>query len=386
MPGRRRRRYRGPLSATLGSQQGVEEPRRLRRIDPLYRGFSGSFVDLLKGKKMEINGGVQRQSILGFLKEKGFDEKCMGQMLQKCKHLEFTEAERAQENWKYFEDIGIPRRKLPALIRKCPKLLVLGLDERLKPTVECLKALSKKPKEVTSAILKFPYILSHSVEEKLCPLLAFFQALGIPEAEVGKLIMLNPRLISYSIELKLLPVVDFLTGLVSNKEGAVGRILVKNPYIMGYSIEKRLRPTADFLRSIGLKEEGLQRVAMTFPQVLCRDAEKTLRPNLEFLRTSGLGPSQIAKLVAGFPPVLVKSIKNSLEPRIRFLVHVMGRNVDELAEYPEFFQHGLKKRIEFRYRLMSYKQEENCSLVDIFECNQKKFALRFGLPSIATPF
>lgn len=90
-------------------------------------------------------------------------------------------------------------------------------------------------------------------------------------------------------------------------------------------------------------------------------------------------------MVAGFPPVLIKRIKNSLLPRIRFLVHVMGRNLDEVAEYPEFFQHGLKKRLQFRYRLMAYKQEQSCRLVDIFECNDKKFALRFGLPSIDTP-
>ncbi|KAE8729577.1 putative Pentatricopeptide repeat superfamily protein [Hibiscus syriacus] len=184
------------------------------------------------------------------------------------------------------------------------------------------------------------------MEEKLCPLLAFFQALGVPEKQPGKMILLNPRLISYSIESKLTEIVYLLATLGLTRDGMIGKILAKYPFIMGYSVDKRLRPISEFLKSIVLSVTDLQTVTMNFPEVLCRDVSKI--------------------------------IKNSLEPRIRFLVDVMGRQTDKLANYPDFFQHGLKKRIELRHRLLEEKGV-NCSPSEMLDCNQKKFLLKFGL-------
>ncbi|CAI9780496.1 unnamed protein product [Fraxinus pennsylvanica] len=146
---------------------------------------------------------------------------------------------------------------------------------------------------------------------------------------------------------------------------------------MGYSVEKRLQPTLDFLKSLGLTETHLQNVALNFPEVLCRDANKILSPNVTYLRTHGFESRQIAALVAGYPLVLIKSTTNSLGPRIKFLEQVMGRRIDEAAEYPDFFKHGLKKRLELRQRLLKQKNL-TCSLSEMLDCNQKKFLLKFG--------
>ncbi|KAL5562287.1 hypothetical protein UlMin_032034 [Ulmus minor] len=319
-----------------------------------------------------------QNGIMWFFRDKGFDDKSINEMFKKCKRLEGVHRESASENWAYLKSIGIQERKLPYVISKCPKILTLGLNEKLVPTVECLTTLETKPGEVASAIAKFPHILSHSVEEKLCPLLAFFQALGIPEKQLGKMILLNPRLISYSIETKLTALVEFLASLGLAKDGVIGKVLVKNPFIMGYSVDNRLRPTAEFLKSIGLNESGLQNVALNFPEVLCRDANKVLKANFAYLQSSGFGDGQIATLVTGYPPILIKSIKNSIEPRIRFLVEKMGKQIDEVTDFPDFFRYGLKKRVELRHKLLKHKQVE-CSLNEMLDCNQKKFQMKFGL-------
>lgn len=332
---------------------------------------------ILLGGVMEICSSQHGSSIMWFFKDRGFDDKSIHEMFNKCKRLEVAQRERASENWAYLKSIGIHERKLPSLVSKCPKILTLGLHEKLVPMVECLSTLATKPNEVASAIVKFPHILSHSVEEKLCPLLAFFQALGVPEKQLGKMILLNPRLISYSIESKLTEIADFLASLGLARDGMVGKVMAKNPFIMGYSVQKRLRPTSEFLRSIVLAEHDLQTVAMNFPEVLCRDVNKVLSPNLAYLKRCGFGDGQIATLVTGFPPILIKSVQNSLEPRIRFLVEVMGRPIDEVTDYPDFFRHGLKKRLELRHKFL--KQENiACSLREMLECNQKKFLMKFG--------
>ncbi|XAR70827.1 hypothetical protein NMG60_11027834 [Bertholletia excelsa] len=320
----------------------------------------------------------QDSSFMWFFKDKGFDDKSIHEMLKRCKCLKGVQRERAHEKWDYLRSIGIQERKLPSIVKKCPKILTLDLDEKLVPMVQCLATLETKPGEVASAISKFPCILFHSVEEKLCPLLAFFQALGVPEKKIGKILLLNPRIISYSIESKLSQIVDFLGSLGLTKEGMIGKILVKHPFIMGYSVDKRLKPTSEFLKFIGLTELDLQKVVLNFPEVLCRDVNKILRPNFDYLKRCGFHGGQIAALVTGYPPILIKSIDNSLEPRIRLLVEVMGRRIEEVVEYPDFFRHPLKKRVEPRQKLLKQKKI-CCSLSEMLDCNQKKFLLKFGL-------
>ncbi|XP_059647338.1 transcription termination factor MTERF6, chloroplastic/mitochondrial isoform X2 [Cornus florida] len=326
---------------------------------------------------MEISNS-HNGSIMWFFKDRGFDDKSIHEMFKKCKRLEGAERERASENWTYLRSIGIQERKLPSIVLKCPKILTIGLSEKLVPMVQCLATLGTKSSYVASAITKFPHILSHSVEEKLCPLLAFFEALGVPEKQLGKMLLVNPRIISYSIESKLSQIVDFLASLGLTKEGMIGKVLVKNPFIMGYSVDKRLRPTLEFLKSVGLMELDLQRVAIGFSEVLCRDVDKILRPNLTYLRGCGFKDRQIAALVTGYPPILFKSISNSLEPRIRFLVEVMGRQIDEVVDYPDFFRHGLKKRLEMRQKFLK-QRNIYCSLSEMLDCNQKKFLTKFGV-------
>ncbi|KAK8916830.1 hypothetical protein KSP39_PZI023051 [Platanthera zijinensis] len=322
--------------------------------------------------------GNNQNEILRFLKSKGFDDENIERMSKRCKYLECIERERACEVWDYMRTIGIPERKMLHLISKCPKILTLSLNEKLVPLVQCLSTLGTKSDEVATAITKFPHILFHSVEEKLCPLLALFQTIGISEKQMGKLILVNPRLISYSIDTKYAEMLDFLASLGLKRKGAINKILLKNSSIMGYSVVNRLRPTAEFLKSVGLNELDIQRVVVGFPEILCRDAEKILKPNLEFLQQSGFNNEQIRLLVTGYPPILIKSTRNSLQPRIKFLVEEMGRELGEVADYPEFFRHGLKRSLEFRHRLLRLNKID-CSLFEMLECKHKKFLAKFGL-------
>ncbi|KAL1556907.1 putative Pentatricopeptide repeat superfamily protein [Salvia divinorum] len=192
------------------------------------------------------------------------------------------------------------------------------------------------------------------------------------------MILLNPRIIRYSIESKLSQMVEFLADLGLYKEWMIGKVLVKHLFIMGYNVEKRLRPTCEFLRSLGLTGSQLQSAAINFPEILCWDVDKTLRSNVLYLESRGFRPSQIAAVVGGYPPVLIKSARNSLGPRIKFLEQVMGRQINEVVDYPKFFRHGLKGKLASRKKLLTRKGVE-CSLTEMLECNHKKFLLKFGM-------
>ncbi|RRT76029.1 hypothetical protein B296_00024301 [Ensete ventricosum] len=116
-----------------------------------------------------------------------------------------------------------------------PKILTMGLNQKLVPTVLCGQPWDQSREKWPSAITKFPNIFSRSVEEKLCPLLAFFQMLGISEKQPGKMLLLNPRLISCSVETKLTQITDFLACIGLDKER-----LIEYPEFFRHGIKKSL--------------------------------------------------------------------------------------------------------------------------------------------------
>ncbi|KAG6399438.1 hypothetical protein SASPL_140919 [Salvia splendens] len=319
---------------------------------------------------METSSGI-----MWFFKDRGFDDKSIHDMFNKCRPLEVVDREIASETWDYLRSTGIPGGKLSMVVRKCPEILTLDLHDKLVPMIQCLATLESRPKEVASAIAKFPHILLHSLEEKLCPLLGFFEVLGAPEQQIGKLILLNPIIVSYSIESKLSRLVDFLASLGLSKDGMVGRFVAKHPFITRYSVEKRLRPACEFLRSLGLTEPQLQRAAMNFPEVLCRDVNRVLRYNVMYLESCGFSSSQLAAVVAGYPLVMINSVSKLLRPRIKFLKEAMGRSIDEIAEYPGFFRHDIR-RLKSRQKLLTQNGVE-CSLSEMLDCKHKRFLLKF---------
>lgn len=174
---------------------------------------------------MATDGEKPNNEITPFLKSKGFDEKAIQELFNKCKALQHADSKNGAANWDYLTTIGIQERKLPHVISKCPKILTLDHEERLVPTVQCLLTLGSKPGDVGAAVVKFPNILCHSVDEKLCPLLAFFQSLGVSDKQIGKLLLFNPRLVSYSIETKFSKVVEFLASLGFDKGEHIGILL-----------------------------------------------------------------------------------------------------------------------------------------------------------------
>ncbi|KAK4341221.1 hypothetical protein RND71_039722 [Anisodus tanguticus] len=56
----------------------------------------------------------------------------------------------------------------------------------------------------------------------------------------------------------------------------------------------------------------------------------------------------------------------------------MGRQLDEVVDYPDYFRHSLKRRLESRQKLLMRKNI-SCTLSEMLDCNQKKFLFKFGL-------
>ncbi|URE20116.1 mTERF [Musa troglodytarum] len=132
--------------------------------------------------------------------------------------------------------------------------------------------------------------------------------------------------------------------------------------ILTLCFNQKLVPTVRCLAILGSKPGEV----VKFPHIFSHTLEEKLCPLLlAFFRMLGTSEKQLVST-------------NPWNPNIRFLVVDMGREVHEIVEYPEFFQHGIEKSLEFRHKLLKQKSI-HCSLSEMLSCNQKKFIAKYGL-------
>ncbi|EFJ33810.1 hypothetical protein SELMODRAFT_83040 [Selaginella moellendorffii] len=338
------------------------------------------------------SGSAAASALAQFLRSKGVREECIDRMVDRCNSSgrfpgsvdsPSATADVMQPTWSYLESIVVPKRKVTSVVARCPPLLMMPLEERLKPMVMFLQTMGLKREDIAKTINRYPSIFMHSVEEKLCPLLAFLEgAAGVRPERIGKLLVLCPRLLSYSIDQKLRPMVDFLCGLGVEPGHELGKLVCSYPNIFGYSIENRLQVTVEYLRQLGLSKNDLKKIIVCYPHIICR-AEKALEPAVNYLLTAGLSAGQITTLVAGFPPILVKSVKRSIQPKVEFLMRDMGRGLEEAVEFPAYFGHSLNRKIGPRHKKL--KDQGAIPLHAMLNCNKKKFTSKFFPEEVTAP-
>lgn len=72
-------------------------------------------------------------------------------------------------------------------------------------------------------------------------------------------------------------------------------------------------------------------------------------------------------MVRRFPPIFCYSSDQNLSPKLDYLVGAMGRELDEVRNFPQYFSYSLEKRIRRRHEA----------------CEQR--GVRFTLPALLRP-
>lgn len=77
-----------------------------------------------------------------------------------------------------------------------------------------------------------------------------------------------------------------------------------------------------------------------------------------------------------FPPLLTYGPK-VVEPKLDFLVNEMGRNVQELEDFPSFLSCDFELRIAKRYKILKRRGRTDLSLEEMFRCSDRVFATKY---------
>ncbi|KAJ1382184.1 Transcription termination factor, mitochondrial/chloroplastic [Sesbania bispinosa] len=308
----------------------------------------------------------------------------------------------------FFENIGIPRNRIPNIILGFPPILLWNLQV-LKTRVLALKEIDIVDKDYARLMLTYPWVLSTSIQENYEEVLEFLYTEKVPMTWIDHAIKSQPHLLGCSpstLKLMLdqfaelgvqgkkldqviakspqlllrkprdfLQVVLFFENMDFDKE-TIGRILARCPEIFAASISKTLQRKIEFLSGVGVSKTYLPVVIRKYPELLVSDIDKTLLQRIMYLMNLGISEKEIAFMVRTFSPLLGYSIEEVLRPKIEFLVNSMERPVRDVVDYPRYFSYSLEKKIKPRYWVLKGRNIE-CSLKDMLGKNDEEFAAEY---------
>ncbi|KAK3195562.1 hypothetical protein Dsin_026872 [Dipteronia sinensis] len=190
--------------------------------------------------------------------------------------------------------------------------------------------------------LPSPQVVQHCLST-----IDFLKSRGLHDTDFSRLAYLCPQLFDLNFDSsEIEPVLDFLiTDLQASIQERRG-LVVNCPQILFSNVEYCLQPTLSYLRKLGVKKLN---VPSTLNAHLLNTRVEKLRKTLRFLRSIGLSHEEAAGFSSRMPAIFGYDIEDNLRIKFEFLVYEMGRSLEELKEFPQYFGFSLGKRIEPRH-------------------------------------
>ncbi|KAI8003837.1 hypothetical protein LOK49_LG08G00214 [Camellia lanceoleosa] len=209
-------------------------------------------------------------------------------------------------------------------------------------------------------VTQYPYFLGMRVGTMIKPLVDYLVLLGLPKKIIARMLEKRAYILGYDLEETVKPNVDCLISFGIRRE-ALASIIAQYPQIIGLPLKAKLS-TQQYFFNLKLKidPDGFAQVIERMPQI--------------FLVGRGIPVEDVGKMVVNCPQLVAVQVglmKNSYY----FFKSEMGRPVNELVEFPEYFTYSLESRIKPRYQKLKGKGIR-CSLAWFLNCSDKRFEER----------
>ncbi|KAG9441124.1 hypothetical protein H6P81_016978 [Aristolochia fimbriata] len=232
----------------------------------------------------------------------------------------------------FLQGFGLSGSELGLMVSKNPKLLTVGLSEKLVPCIEVLRSLLANDNKAIVQVLKAcKWITYKDPRIRLLPNITFLKSCGIVGSQLTMLLKRQPVLFAMS-KSKL----DELVNKVLKMGVPVSsRMFVYALYTLSCISPETLQQKFELLQSYGYSDEDLRYVFQVAPSVL-RTSEKKLVSALDFFtKVVGIEHSHLVKC----PSYLMHGLEKRTIPRYKVFQILRSKML-------------LKKEPSFRYVLM----------------------------------
>lgn len=202
----------------------------------------------------------------------------------------------------------------------------------------------------TRALALHPSLRAAS-PESIHSVISFLLSKGIQHKDLGRILGMCPRVLTSSVNKDLVPVFTFLSRDLKIPDSYFCRVIRKCPRFLVSDVQDQLQPALIYLQRLGFK--NVTALAFHDPVLFVSSVENTLMPKLHHLMGLGLSREEAIRMVLRCPSLLTFSIENNFKPKYDYFVNEMGRGLEELKEFPQYFAFSLEKRIKLRHREMA---------------------------------
>ncbi|XP_071738275.1 transcription termination factor MTERF4, chloroplastic [Rutidosis leptorrhynchoides] len=315
----------------------------------------------------------------------------------------------------YLGKLGVKRSTLTDFLRRYPQVLHASVVVDLAPVVKYLEGMDIKPNDIPRVLEKYPEVLGYKLEGTMSTSVAYLVGIGVARREIGGVLTRYPEILGMRVGRVIKPFVEYL-GSLGIPTLAVARLIEQRPHILGFGLEDKIKPNVKFLTEFGVRETSISSVIAQYPEILGLDLGSRLQKqqsffnsvidfnredfgkviekmpqivsltnapvvkHVDFLKACGFSLDQVKKMVIGCPQLLALNM-DIMKLNFDYFQSKMGRDLDELVEFPAFFTYGLESTIRPRHRMVS-KKGLKCSLAWLLNCSDAKFEQRMNYDTI----
>ncbi|XP_024981149.1 transcription termination factor MTERF4, chloroplastic [Cynara cardunculus var. scolymus] len=280
---------------------------------------------------------------------------------------------------KHLEGMDIKPNNIPRVLEKYPEVLGYKLEGTMSTSVAYLVGIGVARREIGGILTRYPEILGMRVGKVIKPFVEYLESLGIPMLAVARLIEERPHILGFGLEEKVKPNVKFLTEF-GVRMTSISSVIAQYPEIIGLDLGARLLKQQSFLNSVvDFSPEDFGKVVEKMPQIVSLSNTPVVK-HVDFLKSCGFSLDQVRKMVVGCPQLLALNM-DIMKLNFDYFQSKMGRELDELVDFPAFFTYGLESTIRPRHRMVA-KKGLKCSLAWLLNCSDAKFEQRMNYDTI----
>ncbi|KAK8914050.1 hypothetical protein KSP39_PZI023998 [Platanthera zijinensis] len=204
----------------------------------------------------------------------------------------------------------------PHLVESFPKLLLLSVENHLKPLADFLVLIGVPKASIRTVVLLYPPIIFFDIENDIKPRLDLLKKAGF-EKDIGKILIKYPWVLSSCVQKNYDKIVVFFTSRKVPKE-SVDRAIKSWPHILGCSVNKMNSIVVQF-GQLGVYGRRLVPVISSSPQLLLRKPDEFLQV-VSFLKHFGFDAITIGKLLCRCPEIFAASVDDTLQRKVQILI------------------------------------------------------------------
>lgn len=228
--------------------------------------------------------------------------------------------------------------------------------------------------DASRVIARYPLFGNCSMQNLQSVIEYLLEDCGLHRKQLVRVVTHNPQLLAHSVKKTVEPAVLFLLDEIRLQKKDLGKVINRCPRLLMSSVDGQLRPTMLYLQSLGFT--NMPTLVSNNATLLTFGIHTKLIPKIEFLQSIGLSADESIQALIRFPAIFNYSIDSNLQVKCRYLLDVMGRGLDDVKAFPQYFGYSLEYRIQPRHQFLE-KCGTRLSLPNMLKPTDEAFYKRF---------